>query len=68
MNEVAVSMICIGIIYFVSLCVLIPLYIYLRRNKSSLIDMRSQAVLSIIIALSILVFIFEGGISSQLPC
>ena len=68
MNEVAVSMIYIGIIYFISLCVLIPLYIYLRKNKSSSIDMRSQAVLGIIIALSVLVFTFEGGISSQLPC
>lgn len=65
-NEALISMHYIGVIYTLSMCVLIPLYIYYRTHKRDLVDMRHAWILGLIIMLTILTITFEGGIAAQL--
>lgn len=66
MNDVLQSMTYIGLVYLIAMGILVPLMIYYLNHKRNMLDTRWWWPLGVIIALTILVAVFEGGLAGQL--
>lgn len=55
-------MIAMAVIYLLTLCILIPLTVYWRKNRRSTLDMKWMVFLGCIIFLTIITAAFECGL------
>ena len=65
-NDAMMSMICIGIVYIMSMSVVVPITIHFYKHRRNVMDMKSTFFLGFIIVFTILVIAFEGAISTYL--